>query len=64
MSGRFQFTKSNWQQRIRSGDFPTVERIAEDNGIAVRLDSGRAAELNPEKARHIDYGYVSTMATS
>jgi hypothetical protein len=53
-----QFTKSNWEQRIRSGDFATVVRIAEDNSISVRLDSGRAAELNPEKARHIDYGYV------
>ena len=55
---RIQFTKANWEQRIRFGDFATVERIAEDNSIAVRLDSGRAAELNPEKARHIDYGYV------
>jgi hypothetical protein len=45
-------------QRIRSGDFATVVRIAEDNRIAVRLDSGRDAEVNPEKARHIDYGYV------
>jgi hypothetical protein len=55
---RIRFTRSNWEQRIRSGDFATVERIAEDNSIAVRLDSDRAAQLNPEKARHIDYGYV------
>ncbi|HEY6374278.1 MAG TPA: hypothetical protein VIX90_02015 [Edaphobacter sp.] len=55
---RIQFTKSNWEQRIRFGDFATIERIAEDNSIALRLDNGRAAELNPEKARHIDYGYV------
>ncbi len=55
---RIQFTKSNWEQRIRSGDFATVERIAEDNSIAAKLDSGRSVDLNPEKARHIDYGYA------
>ncbi len=35
-----------------------VERIGADNSISARLDSGRAVELDPEKARHIDYGYT------
>lgn len=26
--------------------------------MTVKMDSGRTAELSPEKARHIDYGYT------
>jgi len=26
--------------------------------MTVKMDSGRTAELSPEKARHIDYGYA------
>lgn len=26
--------------------------------MTVKLDSGKTAEVSPEKARHIDYGYA------
>jgi hypothetical protein len=26
--------------------------------MSVKLDSGKAAEVSPEKSRHIDYGYA------
>jgi conjugative relaxase-like TrwC/TraI family protein len=55
---RIQFTAADRENRIRSGDFATVERIGEDNALSVRLDNGKAVELDPEKARHIDYGYT------
>lgn len=35
-----------------------MERIGDDNGLALRLDNGKAVELDPDRARHIDHGYV------
>ncbi len=55
---RIQFTAPDRENRIRSGDFATVERIGDDNALSVRLDNGKTVELDPEKARHIDYGYT------
>jgi conjugative relaxase-like TrwC/TraI family protein len=55
---RIQFTAPDRENRIRSGDFATVERIGDDNTLSIRLDNGKAVELEPEKARHIDYGYT------
>ncbi len=55
---RIQFTAADRENRIRSGDFATIEQVAEDNALSVRLDSGKLVELDPEKARHIDHGYV------
>ena len=55
---RIQLTASDRKQRIRSGDFATVERIGQNNSIGARLDNGRAVELNPDKAKHIEYGYA------
>ncbi len=54
----WKFTAGDQQNHLRSGDFATVERIGDDNSISARLDSGRAVELNREKARHIDHGYT------
>ncbi len=55
---RIQLIQADKSQGIRSGDFATVERIAENNALTVRLNNGRTAELDPEKARHIEYGYA------
>lgn len=43
---------------MRSGDLGTVTRIGQDTSMTVKLDSGKTAEVSPEKARHIDYGYA------
>lgn len=55
---RIQFTASDRKNRIRQGDLATVERIADNNAMTVRLDKGGSVELSPEKARHIEYGYA------
>ncbi|HMH13146.1 MAG TPA: hypothetical protein VK578_08570 [Edaphobacter sp.] len=55
---RIQFTQSDREHRIRSGDVATVERIAADNGLTVKLDNGKSFELNRDQAKHIDYGYT------
>jgi len=55
---RIQLTAPHREQRIRSGDLATVERVGRDNSISARLDNGRAVEFNPDKAKHIEYGYA------
>jgi putative ribosome biogenesis GTPase RsgA len=37
---RVQFTAPDGENRIRSGDFAIIDRIAEDNALFVRLDNG------------------------
>ncbi len=63
MGDRIQFTAPDREQRIRSGDFATVERIAENNALSLRRDNGKAVELDPEQARHIEHGYAVDGAT-
>jgi conjugative relaxase-like TrwC/TraI family protein len=53
---RIQFTAPEKENYIRTGDFATVERIEPD--LSVRLDNGKAVDLDAETARHIDYGYA------
>ena len=55
---RIQLTANHREQRVRSGDFATVERIGKDNSIGVRLDNGEAVELAPDQAKHIEHGYA------
>ena len=55
---RIRFTDSDRDAGIRSGDFATVERIGDDNALSVRLDNGKSIELDPDNARHIEYGYA------
>ncbi len=55
---RIRFTSADRENRVRSGDFATVQRVGSDNGISATLDSGRAVALDPEQTRHIDYGYT------
>jgi len=55
---RIQHTATDREQRIRSGDFATVERVGQDNSISARLDNGRTVELSSDKAKHVEYGYA------
>jgi conjugative relaxase-like TrwC/TraI family protein len=55
---RIRFTTYDKQLGVRFGDLGTVTRISQDNSMTVKLDSGKAAEVSPEKTRHIDYGYA------
>jgi hypothetical protein len=58
MSGRFQFTRSDWDQGIRVGNLATIEQIHEDGSLSVKVDSGAKLQLTPEQARHVEYGYA------
>lgn len=55
---RIRFTRYDKELGVRSGELATVNRIGHDHSMTVKLDSGKTAEVSPEKARHIDYGYA------
>ena len=44
---RIQLTAALNEHGIRNRDFATVERIAGDNSLSIRLDNGKTVELNP-----------------
>jgi conjugative relaxase-like TrwC/TraI family protein len=55
---RIQITVPDKEQGIWARDFGTVEKIADNNALTVRMDSGKTVELDPARARHIEHGYV------
>lgn len=55
---RIRFTRYDKEMGVRSGELGTVARIGQDKSMTVTLDSGKTAEVSPEKSRHIDYGYA------
>ena len=55
---RVRFATYDKEMGVRSGDLGTVTRIGEDHAMTVKMDSGKIAEVPPEKAQHMDYGYV------
>ena len=55
---RIRFGRYDKNMGVRSGDLGTVTRIGQDLSLTVRLDSGKIAEVAPEKGQHIDYGYA------
>lgn len=55
---RIRFASYDREIGVRSGDLATVIRLGQDRSMTVQLDSGKTAELSPEKSRRIDYGYA------
>ncbi|WP_419806349.1 MobF family relaxase [Terriglobus sp.] len=55
---RVQLTRSEWDQGIRVGNLATIERIHEDGGLSVKVDSGANLQLTPEQAQHVEHGYA------
>ena len=55
---RIRFTASDREHGVRRNDFATVERIGQDHSVIARLDNGKTVSLNPDQARHIEYGYT------
>jgi len=55
---RIRFTRYDKELGVRAGDLGTVSRVSQDGSMTVKLDSGKTAEVSPDKSRHIDYGYT------
>ena len=55
---RVRFTRYDKELGVHSGDLGTVTRVGQDRSMTVQMDSGKTAEVSPDKSRHIDYGYA------
>jgi ATP-dependent exoDNAse (exonuclease V) alpha subunit len=57
---RIQFTAPDKQLGVANRDLATIETIAMDGRMSVRLDDKRQIEFDPAEHRHFDHGYAVT----
>jgi ATP-dependent exoDNAse (exonuclease V) alpha subunit len=61
---RIQFTAPANDLKIANRELGTIESIKEDGRLSLKMDSGRAVELDPHKHPHLDHGYAMTSHSS
>lgn len=63
---RIQWTAPNRKLSIANRDLGTIQRIAEDGRITVRMDGSgeRLVTFDPSESRHFDHGYAVTSHSS
>jgi conjugative relaxase-like TrwC/TraI family protein len=61
---RIQFTAPANELKVPNRELGSVERIEEDGQLRLKMDGGRAVELNPRKHLHLDHGYAMTSHSS
>jgi len=61
---RIQFTAPNQELKIANRDLGTVESIAQDGTMRLRLDDRRSVDCNPQRHPHMDHGYAVTSYSS
>ena len=61
---RVQFTAPNRELKIANRELGTVENIAPDGAMRLKLDSGRSIDNQLQRHPHIDHGYAVTSYSS
>ncbi len=61
---RIQFTAPANDLRVANRELGTIESIDEDGRLRLKMDGGRAVELDPHKHPHLDHGYAMTSHSS
>ena len=61
---RIQFTAPANELRVANRELGTIESIEEDGRLRLKMDGGRAVELDPRKHPHLDHGYAMTSHSS
>jgi len=61
---RIQFTAPNHGLKIANRELGTVESIAPDGSMRLKLDSGRSMGYEPQHHPHLDHGYAVTSHSS
>ena len=61
---RIQFTAPANELKVANRELGTIESISEDGRLRVKMDGGRAVELDPRKHPHLDHGYAMTSYSS
>ncbi len=61
---RIQFTAPNRELKIANRELGTVENIASDGAMRLKLDNGRSINFEPQRHPHLDHGYAVTSHSS
>jgi ATP-dependent exoDNAse (exonuclease V) alpha subunit len=61
---RIQFTAPANDLRVANRELGTIESIKEDGRLRLKMDVGRAVELDPRQHPHLDHGYAMTSHSS
>ena len=61
---RIQFTAPANDLKLANRELGTIERIDEGERLSLKMDGGRAVELDPRRHPHLDYGYAMTSHSS
>jgi ATP-dependent exoDNAse (exonuclease V) alpha subunit len=61
---RIQFTAPANDIKVANRELGTIENIDGDGRLNLKLDNGRAIELDPNRHVHLDYGYAVTSHSS
>ncbi len=61
---RIQFTAPNHELKIANRELGTVDSIAPDGAMRLKLDNGRSMDYEPQRHPHLDHGYAITSHSS
>ncbi len=61
---RIQFTAPANDLRVANRELGTIESVEEDGRLRLKMDGGRALELDPCRYPHLDHGYAMTSHSS
>jgi len=61
---RFQFTAPANELKVANRELGSIESIEENGRLRLKMDGGRAVELDPRKHPHLDHGYAMTSYSS
>jgi ATP-dependent exoDNAse (exonuclease V) alpha subunit len=61
---RVQFTAPNQESRIANRELGTIESIAGNGSMQLKLDSGRSVQIGVQSFPHLDHGYAVTSHAS
>ena len=57
---RIQFTAPNQELKIANRELGSIERIAPDGAMTLKLESGHEMSFDPRRHPHLDHGYAVT----
>ncbi|MGA2170910.1 MAG: MobF family relaxase [Terracidiphilus sp.] len=61
---RIQFTAPANDLKVANRELGTIESIGQDERLCLKMDDGRAVELDPRRHPHLDHGYAMTSHSS
>src|SRR5271156_1611033 len=61
---RIQFAAPANELKVANRELGTIESIGQDGRLGLKMNGGRAVELDPRKHPHLDHGYAMTSHSS